>query len=501
MQLRFDALSDAASACAETLAVLIEEGPELSGAARALDEISEGAVSRALQAGRCAGKAGQVCELLACPGVSAGRVLLIGAGPASQLTPQVAEDLGAKIISTASKAGSSCLEIRVDHVPASLAAHLAFGAQCGSYRFDKYKTRRAEGDRPPVSEVRVVTADPAPAAKIHTRLDAVGEGMRWARDLVSEPGNLLHPEEFSRRMNDLVKFGVKVEILGEAEMAELGMGALLGVGQGSPRQSQLVVLQWRGASDSSAAPVAIVGKGVTFDAGGLSLKKSEDMPEMKTDMGGAAAVAGLVLALARRKAAVNFVGVLGLVENMPDGNAQRPGDIVTSMSGQTIEIVNTDAEGRLVLADALWYAQQRFHPRVLIDLATLTGVVLYALGPDYAGLCANDEDLAAQLLASGIAERELLWRLPMPRQYDAWHDTPVADMKNYVGHHKAGSIIGALFLQRFVKDTPWAHLDIAGVVWRQKANDWPPQAEGATGFGVRLLDRFVADHFEEKTSG
>jgi len=286
-----------------------------------------------------------------------------------------------------------------------------------------------------------------------------------------------------------------VEILGEAEMKTLGMGSLLGVGQGSRRESQLAVIQWMGATDPKAQPVAFVGKGVTFDTGGISIKPADGMEEMKTDMGGAAAVAGVMRALAARKAKVNAVGILGLVENMPDGDAQRPGDIVTSMSGQTIEVINTDAEGRLVLADALWYCQERFHPKFIVDLATLTGAIIIALGHDYAGLFSNDDDLSANRLKASEATGEGLWRLPLPASYEKQIDSLAADMKN-VGGRPGGSITAALFLQRFIKDTPWAHLDIASTAWR-KSGAQATHPEGASGFGVRLLNQLVADGFED----
>jgi leucyl aminopeptidase len=283
-------------------------------------------------------------------------------------------------------------------------------------------------------------------------------------------------------------------VLGVTAMKKLGMGALLGVGQGSVRESQLAVIQWKGAKDPNAQPIAFVGKGVCFDTGGISLKPADGMEEMITDMGGAAAVSGAMYALASRKAKVNAVGILGLVENMPDGNAQRPGDVVTTMSGQTVEVINTDAEGRLVLADAIWYCQQRFKPKFVIDLATLTGAIVVALGKDVAGLFSNNDELSEKLLAASKATGEALWRMPMPPQYDSNIDSNVADMKN-VGPRPGGSITAALFIQRFVKDTPWAHLDIASTAWKPSSTV-PTIPSGATGFGVRLLDRLVADAYE-----
>ena len=306
---------------------------------------------------------------------------------------------------------------------------------------------------------------------------------------------MLYPAEFARRVKALEHLGLKVEILGEAEMEKLGMGSLLGVGQGSRRESQLVVIQWNGGHPN-APPVAFVGKGVTFDTGGISIKPADGMEDMKWDMGGAGAVAGLMHALAGRKAKVNAVGILGLVENMPDGNAQRPGDVVKTMSGQTIEVINTDAEGRLVLADALWYCQDRFKPKFMVDLATLTGAIIIALGKDYAGLFSNNDILAGHLEAAGKAENETLWRLPLPSAYEKQFDSAIADMTN-VGGRPAGSITAALILQKFVNGTPCAHLDIAGVAWR-KTSHTPTVPEGASGFGVRLLNRLVEENYEDE---
>jgi leucyl aminopeptidase len=341
----------------------------------------------------------------------------------------------------------------------------------------------------------VVVDDPGAAEAVHAPLRAVADGVRFTRDLVWEPANILYPAEFARRVRELESVGCEVEVLGEEEMRRLGMGALLGVGQGSVRESQLVVIQWKGAEDPGAAPVAFVGKGVCFDTGGISIKPALGMEDMIWDMGGAGAVAGLMRALAGRKAKVNAVGVLGLVENMPDGNAQRPGDVVTSLSGQTIAVLNTDAEGRLVLADALWYCQDRFKPRCVVDLATLTGAIIVSLGNDYAGLFSNDDALAESLLAASAAEGELLWRMPLPPQYDKLIDSPTADMKNIGPGPAGGSITAAMFLKRFIQEgVPWAHLDIASTAWRKTAS--APHAEGATGFGVRLLNRLVADRYE-----
>jgi leucyl aminopeptidase len=340
--------------------------------------------------------------------------------------------------------------------------------------------------------VVIQCAEPAKAKKAFADVEAVVDGVFLARDLVNEPANILGPVEFAERAKALEALGVKVEILTEKEMKKLGMGSLLGVAQGSPRGARMAVMQWSGGK-AKDKPVAFVGKGVTFDTGGNSMKSASGMEDMKGDMGGAAAVTGLMHALAARKAKANVVGVIGLVENAVDGHAQRPGDIVTSMSGQTIEVLNTDAEGRLVLADALWYCNDRFQPKFMVNLATLTGAIMVALGVHHAGLFSNDEELAEQLLGAGLATQERLWRMPLGPEYDKLIDSKNADMKN-IGGRYGGAITAAQFLKRFVKDTPWAHLDIAGT-----AISAPPSEinqSWGSGFGVRLLDRLVRDHYE-----
>ena len=327
-----------------------------------------------------------------------------------------------------------------------------------------------------------------------SRRRAIADGVILTRDLVSEPANVINPKTLAQEARKLSKLGVKVEVLGQARLKQLGMGALLGVAQGSANEPQVVVMHWNGAAAAKTQPVAFVGKGVTFDSGGISIKPSGGMEDMKWDMGGSGVVIGLMKALAARKAKVNAVGVVGLVENMPSGTAQRPGDIVTSMSGQTIEVINTDAEGRLVLADVLWYTQKRFKPKVMIDLATLTGAVIIALGDLHAGLFSNSDELCDRLGKAGLAVGERIWRLPLASEYDKLIDCDAADMKN-VGSRGAGSITAAQFLQRFVAGVPWAHLDIAAVTWSKKNK--PTVPKGGTGFGVRLLDRFVADYYEK----
>ncbi|MBI3199226.1 MAG: leucyl aminopeptidase, partial [Rhodospirillales bacterium] len=325
-------------------------------------------------------------------------------------------------------------------------------------------------------------------------LEPTIDAVFFARDLVSEPANMLYPVEFARRAKELTKLGVKVEVLGEAEMKKLGMNVLLGVGQGSERESQLLVMRWMNGPKSQA-PVALIGKGVTFDTGGISLKPAGGMEDMKWDMGGAGAVTGAMRLIAGRKAKANVIAVCALVENMPDGNAQRPGDVVKSMSGQTVEVINTDAEGRLILCDAMWYAQEKFKPQAMIELSTLTGAIIVSLGHERAGLFSNNTQLSTRLRVAGSQIGEKLWRMPLGPKYDKMIDSDIADMKNVSNGRDGGSITAAQFLQRFVKEgVAWAHLDIAGVAWSGKGDNTTPK--GATAFGVRLLDRLIADNYE-----
>jgi leucyl aminopeptidase len=376
------------------------------------------------------------------------------------------------------------------------AAAIAQGIALRLYTFDRYKTAAkddadASGDRTMTLQV----ADPAKARKANKAVSAITDGVVLARDLVNEPPNVLTPETFAKRAKELKKLGVDVEILGEKELKKIGMRALLGVGQGSHNESQVVIMRWNGAKDEKAQPIAFIGKGVTFDTGGISIKPAGGMEDMKGDMAGAACVVGLMHALAARKAKANVVGAIGLVENMPDGKAQRPGDIVTSLSGQTIEIINTDAEGRLVLADVLWHIQDTCKPAFMVNLATLTGAIMVALGQERAGLFSNNDELAARLHAAGETTGDLVWRMPLGKAYDKMIDSKFADMKN-TGGRFGGSITAAQFLQRFVNKVPWAHLDIAGTAMGSPQSDinqgW------SSGFGVRLLDRLVADHYEGK---
>jgi leucyl aminopeptidase len=371
-------------------------------------------------------------------------------------------------------------------------AHAAYGALLRTYDFDKYRTTLKADQKPTLKNIESVGAKTA-AGKVFKPLAALLEGTYFTRDLVTEPANVVYPESFMKQCKELTKLGVKVTALSQTQMEKLGMGALLGVAQGSVKAPYLVVMEWNGAAKSQK-PVAFIGKGVTFDTGGISIKPANGMEDMKFDMAGAGTVAGLMKTLATRNAKVNAIGAIGLVENMPDGNAQRPGDVVTSMSGQTIEVLNTDAEGRLVLADVLWYVQDKYKPKFMINLATLTGAILVALGTARTGLFSNSDELCEKLEGLQETTGEKLWRLPLGEEYDKQINSDIADMQN-IGGRYAGSITAGQFLQRFVNDTPWAHLDIAGTEWTKE--DLPTIPKGSTAWGVRMLDALVKEHYEK----
>ena len=360
------------------------------------------------------------------------------------------------------------------------------------YRFEKYKKNSKKDNK--VYSIKIANSLKSQTKKHLLKHIDSQKGNFLTRNLVSEPANILYPSKFVDLCSVLKKEGVKIEVLDEKKMKSLGMNALLGVSQGSVKPARLMIFKWLGDPKSKTPPISFIGKGVTFDTGGISIKPSGGMEDMKWDMGGAGVVAGLMYTLALRKSKSNVIGAVGLVENMPDGNAQRPGDVVESMSGQTIEVLNTDAEGRLVLADVLWYIKERFKPKLMIDLATLTGAIIVALGDRYAGLFSNDDKLASKILESSSRTNELVWRLPMDEKFDKLLNCKIADMKNITGTRGAGSITAAQFLKRFVGETSWAHLDIAGVTWSNKGTDF--SRPGGTGFGVRLLDDFVKNNYE-----
>jgi len=484
------------------LVFAVADDKKLSPLAQALNKQCGGTIQKALLASNFSGKRGQFLAVTLPEGVKTSQALLMGIGKPKALNETALENLGGAAIPrlyalhtvSATFALEGIRELKIK--PAEAAARIAHGANLRSYRFDKYFTKTPEDEKPKLKSVTVATTNAKAASAAYAPLNKIADAVFFTRDLVSEPANVIYPESLAKKCLELKALGVGVKVLGVAEMKKLGMGALLGVGQGSVRESKLVVMTYNGASKDGKNPLAFVGKGVTFDTGGISIKPSAGMEEMKWDMGGAGVVIGLMRALAGRKAKVNAVGVAGLVENMPDGNAQRPGDVVTSMSGQTIEVLNTDAEGRLVLADALWYTHQNFKPKLIIDLATLTGAIIVALGTSRAGLFANNDQLAERLFKTGEKTGEEVWRLPLGDVYDKQINSDIADMQNIGREREAGSITAAQFLKRFVKDIPWAHLDIAGVAWSKKPSDLA--AKGATAFGVRLLNQLVADYYEGK---
>ncbi|MBU4040341.1 MAG: leucyl aminopeptidase, partial [Alphaproteobacteria bacterium] len=485
MKIEFVASADAA----EVLAVLVHEGRVLSGMGPRLDAATSGALTKAMSASRFTGASNSTLTVAAPAGVDAAVVLLSGAGEAAKFDDLALEAAAGAAYHAVKLSGATALTLDAGHLTADQAARAAFAARLAAYRFLKYRTKLKPEKTPSIETILVVAADPKAARAAYEELSPVAEAVEFSRDLVNEPANVLYPVEFAKRVKALEKLGLEVEILGEKELEKLGFRTLLAVGQGSVRESQVAIMKWNGGKKGDQ-PIAFVGKGVCFDTGGISIKPADGMEDMKWDMGGAAAVAGLMHALAGRKAKVNAVGVLGLVENMPDGAAQRPGDVVMSLSGQSVEVLNTDAEGRLVLADCLWYTQERFKPKFMVDLATLTGAMIVALGLEYAGVFSNSDELANNFLAAGPKVGENAWRMPIPAFYERHIDTPIADVKNTGNGRAGGSITAALFLQRFTNGVPWAHIDIAPTAWVKDSRN-PTVPDGAVGWGVRTLDRMV----------
>jgi len=473
------------------LVLPLPEGEPPAGLAREVEEATAGALSRALEAAGFKGRKGQATTLWALGGWS--KVVALGLGKPGEFTPEAAEAAGGAVAPAISADREAF--VAADALDPTLAAHLGLGATLRAWRFDRYRTKEKDEDKPKLERIAIATANTAAAKSAFAPMRAVADGVFLARELVTEPANVLHPTEFAERCRGLERLGVEVEVLGPKELKRLGFGAMLGVAQGSAQEPRMVVMQWHGAPRGKRAkPICLVGKGVTFDTGGISIKPAGGMEDMKWDMAGAGAVVGAMAAIAGRKAKADVVALVGLVENMPSGTAQRPGDVVKTFSGQTVEVINTDAEGRLILADVIWYAQERFDPRAVVDLATLTGSIIIALGHEHAGLFSNDEDLAQRVAAAGAAVGEKCWRMPLGEAYDKQIKSDIADMKN-VGGRPGGSITAAQFIARFTNGKPWAHLDIAGTAWSTKDSATAPK--GATAFGVRLLDRLVADTAEE----
>jgi leucyl aminopeptidase len=482
---------------AGVLILFCEQGIKLGPAARKTVAATGDLIKKAAATEHFSGKSGSILDILVPPGLAASRLLVIGVGRARDLKSRDFINLGGTAmgkIPSVANAATILADLPAGPIKPERVADIALGVRLRAYAFDRYKTKRKD-DEEQSSELKlaIAVANGAAVRKSFAVREAVANGVVIARDLVNEPANVLHPEEFAGRAGELKKLGVAVEVLDVEQMKKLGMNALLAVGQASQHESRTVIMRWNGGK-RDAAPVAFIGKGVCFDTGGISVKPAAGMEDMKGDMAGAACVVGLMHALAARKAKLNAVGAIGLVENMPGGNAQRPGDIVTTMSGQTIEIINTDAEGRLVLADLMYYVNKRWKPKFIVDLATLTGAILVALGQEYAGLFANDDKLADRLIAAGRETGERVWRMPLGPEFDKMIDSKFADMKNTGGRH-GGSITAAQLLQRFVDNTPWAHIDIAGTAMGS------PQTEinksWGSGFGVRLLNELVARYYEK----
>ena len=486
--MKIEFIASALSAETSPIAYLVTQDKLPAG----LDPIlAEGA-----KASRFSGKTGQLHEGFASRDGKVVRMALVGTGEnGAKDRLSALERAGAAITAKYIASGEKTVTIDLSDagLSAEQAAAVVLGARLRGWRYDVYRTKLAAEQQASLATIRVAGA-PAGAEPAWAIEAALADGVELTRELVTEPANIIYPESFVERVTKrLAGSGMTVRVLDDKEMAKLGMGALLGVAQGSRKPARLLVMEWNGGA-AGGKPTAFVGKGVTFDTGGISIKPAANMEDMKWDMGGAGAVAGAMLAIAGRKAKANVIGVCGLVENMPDGNAQRPGDVVTSMSGQTIEVINTDAEGRLVLCDCITWVQQEYQPTAIVDLATLTGAIIVSLGHEQAGIFSNDEALAGKLIAAGDVSGDKLWRMPLGAAYNKLIDSPIADMKN-VGPREGGSITAAQFIQRFV-DTgiPWAHLDIAGMAWSSKPGaTW---AKGATGYGVRVLDRFVRDNLE-----
>jgi leucyl aminopeptidase len=480
------------------LVVFCDDSLKFGAATRKALGAAANLVKRAAETNGFKGKSGSTLDILEPERLKSSRLIVVGAGKLSGLKDNDFHKLGGAAAGKL-RAGKDAVTIIAELPDGAMkpdqAAAVAAGVRLRAYKFDRYKTRKKDGEDAPLrGEVSLAVGDVAAARRAFVPHAHIVDGVITARDLVNEPPNVLYPVEFARRAGQLRKLGVDVEVLDVKAMTKLGMGALLGVAQGSTQPGRTVIMRWNGGKRGDQ-PVAFIGKGVCFDTGGISIKGAASMEDMKGDMGGAACVVGLMHALAARKAKVNAVGAIGLVENMPDGNAQRPGDIVTSMSGQTIEIINTDAEGRLVLADVLWYVAKKFKPKFMVDLATLTGAIMVALGTEYAGLFSNNDALAERLTKAGLETGERVWRMPLGPEYDKLIDSQFADMKN-TGVRNGGSITAAQFLQRFVDGTPWAHLDIAGTAMGAPKSD--VNQSWGSGYGVRLLERLVAEYYEAR---
>jgi leucyl aminopeptidase len=486
-----------------TVVFLLDESLKLPSLLAKLDKHDK-FISRALAVtNNFKGKQGQYTKIIAPQSAKVDKIILIGMGNPSAINEFTCQAAGGKVTGFL----NMCLQeseasvifetlpkwkIKADEV----ALHFAMGAKLKNYKFNQYFVKKADEHKTHLKKLTLAVNSTAKFNKAFSDMVKVTDGVYLTRNLVSMPPNELYPETFAEKCKALSKSGIKVTIYKAKDLKKMGMNTILAVAQGSIREAHLVVMEWNGDSKKSQ-PIAFVGKGVTFDSGGINIKPSPGMGDMKYDMGGAAVVTGLMQALATRKAKANVIGVVAFVENMPSGSASRPSDVVKSYSGQTIEIDNTDAEGRLILSDALWYTQEKYKPKAMINLATLTGAIVIALGENcYAGLFSNNDDLADKLTKTADKTNELLWRMPLKDFFDKQINSDIADVKNTGSGRGAGSITAAQFLQRFVNNTPWAHLDIAGMAWDKTGTDICPK--GATGYGVRLLNQLVADYYEAK---
>ena len=482
-----------------SIAIGLFEGSKFSDFSRAIDNKTANILTAAIKTYKFLGKKGQLINLVSPPASGYKNIYLFGLGSKTKIIDSEIEEAGGVLFSKSSMVEN--LKIIIDDnrlskdILARISALLASGMFLRSYSFDKYFTNKDKIEKSKLNSINLLSPNIIISRKLYNELKVINNGVKFTRDLVNEPANILTPIAFSKKVKSLSSTGLKIKILGLDQMKKLGMGALLGVAQGSANPPKVVIMEWFGGLKDQEQ-IAFVGKGVCFDSGGISIKPSGGMWDMKWDMGGAAVVSGLMKSLAERKAKVNAVGIIGLVENMPDGKAQRPGDVVTSADGQTIEVQNTDAEGRLVLADILWYVQKYYKPKQIIDLATLTGAVIVALSKYYSGLFSNDDNLSNDLVRSGNIVNERLWRLPIGPEYDRLINSSIADMKN-IGPRDAGAITAAQFIKRFIKDgVNWAHIDIAGVTWSDSNSKLYPK--GGTGYGVRLLNKFVMQKYENK---
>lgn len=464
------------------------------------DKIDTNFINKTIKSNKFKGKKGEILEIISPPKLNVNRILIVGIGEKLQADIKLFQEIGGIITNYLWNKTDSTAQFLINNTQikelsdSEINSHIAYGMLLKSWSFNKYFTK--EKKTISLKKFTFLVNEEAYSKKIFNKLSKISDGVFLTRELISEPSNVMFPKNLIDRVKkELSDLNIKINILNKRDMQKLGMNALLGVAQGSSKEPFLMTMQWNGG-EKTEKPIAFVGKGVCFDSGGLSLKPSQGMSEQKTDMSGAAVVIGLMKSLAGRKAKVNAIGVIGLVENMPSGSAQHPGDIVYSMSGQTIEILNTDAEGRLLLADALWYTQDKFNPQVIIDLATLTGAIIIALGSEYAGAFSNNDELISKLTKVGEKTDEKIWRLPLNKNFDKLMNSEVADMQNISKRNEAGSITAAQFLQRFIKDNiPWVHLDIAGVSWSHKNLNL--SNKGATGFGVRLLDKFISEYYEK----